>query len=138
MPAKDIYHETVKTALEKDGWKITNEQLKLTVGNRSLFVDLGAEKLFTAEKEGRKIAVEIKSFLSPSLIHDLEEALGQYILYSSILDEIEPQRFLFLAVPIVIFRDFFSEPICQLLLKKTLVRLIVFDPQKKEVSEWIH
>lgn len=67
-----------------------------------------------------------------------EEALGQYILYSSILEEIEPQRFLYLAVPIVIFRDLFSETICQLLLKKTLVRLIVFDPQKKELSEWIH
>lgn len=138
MPAKDIYHDTVKTALEKDGWKITNEQLKLTVGNRSVYVDLGAEKLFTAEKEGRKIAVEIKSFVSPSLVRDLEEALGQYVLYSNILEELDPQRFLYLAVPIVIFRDFFSEAICQLLLRKTLVRLIVFDPQKKELSEWIH
>ncbi len=42
MPAKDIDRDTVITALEKDGWKITNEQLKLTVGNRSVYVDLGA------------------------------------------------------------------------------------------------
>lgn len=91
-----LYHDTVKTALEKDGWKITNEQLKLTVGNRSVYVDLGAEKLFTAEKEGRIIAVEIKSFVSPSLVRDLEEALGQYVLYSSILSELAPQRFLYL------------------------------------------
>jgi XisH protein len=36
MPAKDIYHDTVRIALEKDGWKITNDQLKLAVGKRSL------------------------------------------------------------------------------------------------------
>jgi hypothetical protein len=138
MPAKDIYHDIVVTALQNDGWKITNEQLKLTVGNRSVYVDLGAEKLFAAEKEGRKIAVEIKSFISPSLIHDLEEALGQYVLYLNILEELEPQRLLYLAVPIVIFSDFFSEPICQLLLRKTVIRLIVFDPIKEEISQWIH
>jgi hypothetical protein len=138
MPAKDIYHNIVITALEKDGWKITNEQLKLTFGNRSVYVDLGAEKLFTAEKEGRKIAVEIKSFLSNSLIHDLEEALGQYILYSNILEEQEPERLLYLAVTKVIFNDFFSEPICQLIMRKTVIKLIVFDSQKEEVYQWIH
>ncbi len=138
MPAKDIYYDIVVTALKNDGWKITNEQLKLTVGNRSVYVDLGAEKLFAAEKEGRKIAVEIKSFISPSLIHDLEEALDQYVLYLNILEELEPQRLLYLAVPIVIFSDFFSEPICQLLLRKTVIRLIVFDPAKEVISQWIH
>jgi hypothetical protein len=30
MPAKDIYHETVKNALIKDGWTITDDPLKLT------------------------------------------------------------------------------------------------------------
>jgi len=29
MPAKDIYHERVKKALEKDGWTITNDPFKL-------------------------------------------------------------------------------------------------------------
>jgi XisH protein len=101
------------------------------------YVDLGAEKLFVAEKEGRKIAVEIKSFLSPSLVHDLEEALGQYVLYSNILEEQEPQRLLYLAVPIVTFRDFFSEEICQLILRKNQIRLIVFEPKKQEVFQWI-
>jgi len=68
MAAKDIYHDTVKKALEKDGWIITKDPLKLTVGSRSLYVDLGAEKLIAAEKENQKIAVEIKSFLNPSPI----------------------------------------------------------------------
>jgi len=57
MPAKDIYHNTVRTALEKDGWTITNDPLTLEICDRSLFVDLGAEKILAAEKQGRKIAV---------------------------------------------------------------------------------
>lgn len=42
MPAKDIYHETVKTALTKDGWTITDDPFKLKWGLRELFVELGA------------------------------------------------------------------------------------------------
>ena len=28
MPAKDVYHNVVRTALEKDGWVITDAQRK--------------------------------------------------------------------------------------------------------------
>jgi len=80
--AKDIYHSTVKIALEKDGWTITDDPLTLKFGRRSAFVDLGAEKLFAAEKADKRIAVEVKSFISPSPVKDLEQALGQYIMYS--------------------------------------------------------
>lgn len=66
--AKDIYHETVKTALIKDGWMITDDPLRLKVGGRMAYVDLGAQKLFAAEKEGRKIAVEVKSFLNKEVV----------------------------------------------------------------------
>ncbi|MGA0199403.1 MAG: element excision factor XisH family protein, partial [Prochlorotrichaceae cyanobacterium] len=48
-------------------------------------MDLGAEQLIGAEREGYRIAVEIKSFLTPSPIHDLEQALVQFVLYSKIL-----------------------------------------------------
>ena len=82
--AKDIYHDIVKTALEKDAWRITDDPLTLRVGRRDLFIDLGAEKLFAAEREGKKIAVEIKSFVSQSPVKDLENALGQYMLYLKI------------------------------------------------------
>ena len=111
MPAKDIYHNNVRTALEKDGWTITNDPLTLEIGDRSLFVDLGAEKLFAAEKQGRKIAVEVKSFVSASPVHDLEQALGQYIVYEDILEFSEPERNIYLAVREEVYLDIFSEPI---------------------------
>jgi hypothetical protein len=50
MPAKDRYHQTVKNALIKDGWTITNDPLHLRWGNKDMYVDLRAERLFSAEK----------------------------------------------------------------------------------------
>jgi hypothetical protein len=137
MPAKDIYHDTVRTALVKDGWVITKDPFKLTFGGRNLYVDLGAEKLFGAEKGEQKIAVEIKSFLDPSPINDLEKALGQYKLYSQILEDIEPDRMLYLAVGSIVFEDFFSEPICQLVIRKNNLNIIVFEPINQEIIQWI-
>jgi len=78
--AKDIYHNAVRTAIEKEGWTITDDPLTLTIGKRDLFVDLGAEKIMIAERQVQKIAVEVKSFISPSLVKDLENVLGQYIM----------------------------------------------------------
>jgi hypothetical protein len=137
MPAKDIYHNTVRTALEKDGWTITNDPLTLEIGDRSLFVDLGAEKILAAEKQGRKIAVEVKSFLSVSPVHDLEEALGQYIVYEDILELSEPERTIYLAVREEVYLDIFSEPLGQLLLRKKRLKLIVFDSLREIIIRWI-
>jgi XisH protein len=81
MSAKDIYHDSCKQALIKDGWTISHDPYSLKIGKKDLFIDLAGEKLLTAEKDTQKIAVEIKSFVSPSEIKDLEVALGQYILY---------------------------------------------------------
>ncbi|HEY9295967.1 MAG TPA: XisH family protein [Phormidium sp.] len=137
MPAKDIYHNTVRTALEKDGWTITNDPLTLEIGDRSLFVDLGAEKILAAEKQGRKIAVEVKSFLSISPVHDLEEALGQYIVYEDILELSEPERNIYLAVREEVYLDIFSEPLGQVLLRKKRLKLIVFDSLREIIIRWI-
>jgi hypothetical protein len=43
MPANNIYHDAVISALKADGWTITHDPLALMVGERDLLVDLGAE-----------------------------------------------------------------------------------------------
>lgn len=135
--AKDIYHSTVRIALEKDGWTITDDPLTLRVGGRSAFIDLGAEKLFAAEKEGKRIAVEVKSFISPSPVKDLEQALGQYIMYSQILERQNFDRLLYLAIPQRVFLDFFSEELPQLIIELNHLKLLVFDSDSQEVVKWI-
>jgi hypothetical protein len=136
MPARDTYHDAVRNALIKDGWTITDDPFHLVWGARDFYVDLGAERVMAAEKAGQRIAVEVKSFVSASEMHDLELALGQFVLYRSILEEQEPERMLFLAIPAEP-AEILAEPIGQLLIGKHLLRALVFDPQKEEIVRWI-
>jgi len=85
LPAKDLYHDLVVKALLADGWTITDDPRYLVYGSHSMYVDLGVEReTLAAERQGERIAVEIKSFLSHSPVDDLQEALGAYLLYRAV------------------------------------------------------
>jgi hypothetical protein len=88
--ARDIIHGEVKNALIKDGWTITDDPYTLKYEEVEVYTDLAAERTIAAEREGHKIAVEVKSFIGRSPIHDLEIALGQYDIYRSFLELVEP------------------------------------------------
>ncbi|MEA5517647.1 element excision factor XisH family protein [Limnoraphis robusta] len=97
MSAKDLFHAVVRSALEKEGWTITDDPLHLKIDEDKLYVDLGAEnQLLGAERYGQKIAVEIKSFLGLSLINDFHSAIGQAWNYKVVLEEQQPNRILYL------------------------------------------
>jgi len=137
MPARDIYHFNVKNALIKDGWTVTHDPLTLRWGTTDVFVDLGAEQLLAAEKQERKIAVEVKSFIGASVTNDLENALGQYILYQDVLLRTEPDRYLYLAVHEEAFFKAFDDALGKLLLENKRIQLIVFDPDTEAILRWI-
>lgn len=137
MPQRDIYHSQVVQALIQDGWTITDDPLHLSYGGRNLYIDLGAQLPIGAEKNGRKIAVEIKTFLGASDIHELELSLGQYRLYHHILAEIQPDRTLYLAVPAFGYDGIFKEPVGQLVIQQDDLKLIVFDESQKRIIQWI-
>jgi len=107
--AKDFYHDIVRKALELDDWKITHDPFPLNIGNIGYEVDLGAERLIAAEKNHEKIAVEIKSFIGSSDINEFHRAMGQFNDYYVVLEELEPDRLLFLAIPEEIWIGFFQE-----------------------------
>jgi hypothetical protein len=137
MPAKDRYHDAVRKSLEKDNWQITNDPFILRWGARDLYVDLGAEKLIAAEKSGEKIAVEIKSFIGASPVADLENALGQYILYYDILSRLEPERCLYLAIRQETYSELFQEPIGKILIENQRLCLLIFDSELEVITKWI-
>lgn len=97
MPVPDIYHDAVKNALIKDGWTITADLYQIKHEDAELLADASADKPIAAEKNGRKIVVLIKSFLGASLMNDFETALGQYVIYSDLIDSAEPEYTLYLA-----------------------------------------
>lgn len=137
MAAKDVFHQTVVNALESDGWTITHNPLALRAGGEDFEIDLGAEQLLGAEKGERKIAVEIKSFLGASKLYQFHSALGQILNYEVALEEVEPERVLYLAIPVDIHQTFFKRGFVVRVLRKFDLRLMVFDPVTSEVAQWI-
>ncbi|MEH2218049.1 MAG: XisH family protein [Nostoc sp.] len=136
MPAKDAFHAVVKTALEKEGWLITHDPYTLQAGTLELYIDLGAEKIIAAEKKGQKIAVEIKSFLSPSKITELYAALGQFIIYRIALQKKEANRTLYLAVPSTVYNEFFILPFIQSVIQINQLCLLIYNIEQEAIDQW--
>ncbi|MBD2416097.1 fatty-acid oxidation protein subunit alpha [Nostoc calcicola FACHB-389] len=136
MPAKDVFHQIVKSALEKEGWTITDDPLSLQLEDDQVFIDLGAERLIAAQRDNEKIAVEIKSFLAPSTLSEFHTAVGQFLNYRIVLREKQPERILYLAVNLEIYNDFFTRRLPQLSIEEYKLKLIIFDSVQEEIVQW--
>jgi XisH protein len=136
--AKDVFHQQVKNALIKDGWTITNDPLTIRISEAvKVQIDLAAENAIAAERDYEKIAVEIKSFIADSDINEFHTALGQYLNYCQAIEEKQPERTVYLAVPDETYKDFFQLPFIQRAIRRYQVKLITYDPKKEEIRQWI-
>lgn len=133
---KDVFHNAVKAALQKDGWIITHDPYSLAVGGVEMYIDLGAEQLLGAERGGTKIAIEIKSFIGTSPISEFHTAHGQFIDYKYALEEDDPDRILYLAVPEKTYTTFFSLKFIQTAIKRSQLRLLVYNPDEETIILW--
>ncbi len=138
MTAKDVFHEAVKRGLEKDKWIITDDPLELQLEKVTVKIDLGAERLIAAKRDEEKIAVEIKSFISTSAISDFHTALGQFLNYRIMLEVNEPERLLYLAVPLEAYQTFFQTRLAQIAISRHQLKLIVYEPIREEIVKWIN
>lgn len=136
MAAKDIYHDAVCKMLTSADWKITHNPLQIRIGDIDLAIDLGAENLIAAEKDREKVAIEIKSFINPSGITDFHAALGQYMNYEQALEEFEPERKLYLAIPLDTYNTLFMKRFIQAALQRRQIKLFVFDPENGVIVQW--
>jgi len=136
MAARDIFHNVVKQALEKAGWRVTHDPLSLQIGGVEMYIDLGAEQLIAAEKDGEKIAVEIKSFVAVSAIYEFHLAIGQYRNYQLALLQEDPERVLYLAIPEDAYDRLFTLQFIQDALQYNEVRYLVYDVQAEIIVQW--
>jgi hypothetical protein len=86
MSNRDLFHFAVKRALQKQCWRITADPLVLEIEESLVKIDLAAERLIGAERDGEKIAVEIKSFAGDSAMNEFHTALGQCLDYQIMLE----------------------------------------------------
>ena len=102
-------------------------------------IDFGAEQVVGAEWAGERIAVAIKSFIRPSAVYDLEQALEQFTLYKDVLERSadDADRVLYLAVRATTCEEIFGEPIGKMLVENKRLRLVVFDINTEKIVQWI-
>lgn len=137
MPTQDLYYDLVKNALRQDGWRITHNVLPLKVGAEIDPEALWATRLLAADKDERKIAVAVNSFVGRSDPADLAPVLGQLALSRPMLYAMEPDRVLYLAVRHATYNACFTEPDGTCLLAKQHMQVIVFDPRTETIVRWI-
>ena len=136
MPPKDLYHDVVTRALQKLGWHITHEPFVLPWMRGELQVDIGAEQPDLPSRT--VIAIEVKNFTGANDVAELQRAIGQYLLYYTLLEEVDPERKLYLAIPFWAYDSFFlRNPASDRLIANSKLRLVIFDVSREEVVEWI-
>lgn len=137
MPKKDNFHDTVKIALEKELWHITNDPLFVpTEGGTNFFIDLGAERIIGAEKNGENIAVEIKSFSGNSPMYSFYEILGQFLVYKMALREQIQSWKLFIAISDTGFKKLDDSPILNKAMQEYQLKFVIINSISQSVVEW--
>jgi hypothetical protein len=132
LPAKDRHHDSVKEALVKSGWIITHDPRTLLLPERVLFVDFRVVN----DQDQSALLIEVKGFEQSSQVEALMAALGKYNVYRSAMkynDIIEP---LYLAIPEAAYLGIMSETLGREILRDYEVKLLVFDPEKREIVRW--
>lgn len=134
--AKDLHYNVVKKALINKGWTVIHDPYPLEIGSVRMLIDLGAERIIAAERGNEKIAVEIQFFTDDSLISMFYKVVGQYDNYQIALEDEEPNRILFLAVPESVYDSFFQEPFVQKVIFKRQIKIIVYQPDNENSIVW--
>jgi XisH protein len=136
--ARDALHDVVRNALEKDGWTITDDPLRLVIGRDTMYVDLAAERLIAATRGEERIAVEVKGFTETTTINGFHGVLGQYINYRLALRQVYPQYRLYLAVPEQVFMTFFQRKFASLSLEENKIALLVYSIEKEAITHEVN
>lgn len=140
MPVRDKFHEAVKNGLQRDGWTITADTLYLEFGGVDMYVDLAAEKMIAAEKEGHKIAgrgQELRGTLAhlrvphcpycPWAVHQLSYRTPGARTRPPVVPG-SPRRHLLV---------FFTLPFTQTVIVQQQLKALVYDVEQEVIVKWL-
>ena len=135
MPSFDQCHNQVMRALQKDGWRITEQQVPMKLGRRRVFIDLRATHGANGSRQELAL-IEVKCFPDPqNTSQDIYTAVGQYILYRAMLRELELDIPLYLSIPEVIYNDVF-DTIVQRAVAESQIKLVIVNLDEERVVRW--
>ncbi len=137
MPNKDLNHDIVVRALIKAGWKILDEQHYLSIGTssldrRRLFIDIKAQH----QTQQIVVLIEVKN-MSHSLVHELMEIIGQYVVYRAALDYLDDKTPLYIAIPEEAYKKIILHPLGRQSVENIKIQIMLYNSQKEEIIRWI-
>jgi hypothetical protein len=136
MMPRDLYYDLVKNALRKDGWRLTYTLLPLKKGAGPATGESWTTQLLGAEKDERRIAVAVNSFIGHSEPDDIMQALQQLALSLPRMHTAAPGHVLYLAVRQATYRACFTGHEGARLLASQPLSLLVFDPRAGTIVQW--
>lgn len=128
--ADDLVLPNLQESLIKDGWTLRAKAPTIRTKGKYYLTDVAAEK------EGQKIIVEVKSWLSTSFNPDWFGAFGQYLTYQEVILAERLNYKLYLAVPENIYNQHFINPFIQSMVTKYSMNLLIFDLNTNTVAAW--
>jgi glucose-6-phosphate 1-dehydrogenase len=136
VPALDNCHEQVVNALIKDGWSIIIQNEFYRYEQRSIYVDVRAERQANGHSENILLA-EIKCFADEnSYTRDFYVAVGQYLVYREMLRQLNVQAVLFLAIPLEIYDKVFDK-VARNLINDLAIKLLIVSIETETIDQWI-
>ena len=135
--ARDLFHDLVKQALISDGWTVTHDPFPLhTRKEGGLSTDLGAERIIFAENRFQKIAVEVKSFIHISILHDFLLAVGQFYVYNKLIQKSNADRILYVALPDFVYNKIIKYDWAREVVEDLNMKFILHDTNLKSIVAW--
>jgi hypothetical protein len=135
--ADDRIKPMVVNALVKDGWTITHDPYGLQLEKDNYEVDLAAERnVVGAVKAGELVAVEIKSFLSKSILHEFGNAYGQFDMYRLLMADKEPDRRLYIGLGLDMYKTILTRASLRKMIEARRIPFLVVDLHDEVIVEW--
>jgi XisH protein len=122
-------------ALEKDGWTVEPHPIQIVTELRDYYVDIEASRYANGSRQTILLA-EVNCFPDPRTTVQIYIALGQYIAYRAILDELGRITPIYLAIPDDVYDTFFEVAIKRAI-RDNHIKLIIVNLAMEKVVQWM-
>ena len=136
MPTQDLYHDTVRDALRQDGWRLMHTALQLKAKPEARAGELWEGPWLIADKDERKVAVAVSSFVGHSNLADITQMWRHLENSRPRIHAMDSDRVMYMAIRQATYSTCFGGAEGDLLLAQEHIQLIVFDPRAEVIVQW--
>jgi hypothetical protein len=137
MPALDSCHFQIVRALQKEGWQVAPRPKYIYDENVTVFIDIEALRSANGNDENnRRIYIEVKCFPDPGSTRELYIAIGQYLVYQTVLASQTTPIPIYLAIPINVYDGTFNSTVRKTV-KEHKIKLVVVDLETETIVQWL-